>query len=323
MRALAALDDWVKSLPRTRRAVIALAVALFAVMFALRLIVDEPNEPATLVFAPSVALLAIELGVAGGLVGAAAASALYLVSAAAQNDELTVIAVASRLIPFTVIGVMIGVIAERLRESETRYRRIVETGHEGIWLVDGDFKTTYVNDRMCEMLGYTRDELLELPLSALLADDRVDVEGIRDQRRGGTGGEYDLRLRHRDGSDVWVLVSGRPLHDARGRFVGSLAMLADITSRRRAEEGLAAAAAELERQRLGRRQATELNDTVVQGLVLAKYALERGDDEEAARRVDESLRQAQGIVSGLPAGRDIGPGALRREEAALVDEGSR
>ncbi len=46
----------------------------------------------------------------------------------------------------------------KLRESEARYRRLVETAHEGIWAIDTDGRTTFVNERMAGMLGYTPEE---------------------------------------------------------------------------------------------------------------------------------------------------------------------
>src|SRR4029077_7109081 len=48
--------------------------------------------------------------------------------------------------------------AEALRASEERYRRIVDTAYEGIWVIDAQNLTTYVNPRMAEMLACTVDE---------------------------------------------------------------------------------------------------------------------------------------------------------------------
>src|SRR5262249_49753565 len=51
--------------------------------------------------------------------------------------------------------------AERaLRDSEERFRRIVEIAVEGIWIIDATAKTTFVNDRIAAILGYSRDEML-------------------------------------------------------------------------------------------------------------------------------------------------------------------
>ena len=44
--------------------------------------------------------------------------------------------------------------------SESKYRQIVETAQEGIWLIDEHNKTTFVNTKMCEILGYEADEMM-------------------------------------------------------------------------------------------------------------------------------------------------------------------
>ena len=49
---------------------------------------------------------------------------------------------------------------EALRESEEKYRNIVETANEGIWILDAEARTTYVNEKMAEMLGYSREEMI-------------------------------------------------------------------------------------------------------------------------------------------------------------------
>lgn len=49
---------------------------------------------------------------------------------------------------------------EGLRESEAHYRRILETASEGIWMFDADSRTTFANDRIAQMLGYTVEEML-------------------------------------------------------------------------------------------------------------------------------------------------------------------
>ena len=48
-----------------------------------------------------------------------------------------------------------------MRESEEKYRRIVETAHEGIWVVDAGAVTTFVNPRLQELLGYAPREMIE------------------------------------------------------------------------------------------------------------------------------------------------------------------
>lgn len=78
------------------------------------------------------------------------------------------------------------------------------------------------------------------------------------------------------------------------------------------------AEAELDRRERTQRQAAELNDEVVQGLVLAHYHLGNGDTARAAREIAATLDGARGIVSGLLHGAEVEPGALRRTQPARV-----
>jgi hypothetical protein len=77
--------------------------------------------------------------------------------------------------------------------------------------------------------------------------------------------------------------------------------------------------AELQRADLSRRHALEINDNVVQRLVLAKYALDRGSTETSQQRLEETLRETQQLVTSLLEEREISPGALRREAPAETE----
>ena len=77
--------------------------------------------------------------------------------------------------------------------------------------------------------------------------------------------------------------------------------------------------AELQRADLSRRHALEINDNVVQRLVLAKYALDRGATETSQQKLSETLRETQQLVTSLLEERDITPGALRRDAPAETE----
>ena len=126
---------------------------------------------------------------------------------------------------------------EKLRESEQRYRRIVDTASEGIWELDEHYATTLVNRRMAEMLGYEPQEMEGRNLGEFLFEDDVaDLPARIAARRQGVTERYEQRYRHKDGSTVWMYVSATSVRDAEHRFIGSFAMLMDITERKRAEE---------------------------------------------------------------------------------------
>lgn len=128
---------------------------------------------------------------------------------------------------------------EALRESEARYRRIVDTANEGIVVLGPEHQTTFVNTRMAEMLGVTGAEMIGRPLTDFMAaEDAPDHLQKMENRRLGLAEQYERRLRRKDGAAVWTLVSATPILDGVHRFLGSFAMFTDITERKLAEEEL-------------------------------------------------------------------------------------
>lgn len=136
--------------------------------------------------------------------------------------------------------------AERLlRDSERRFRNIVETAQEGVWTIDADARTTYVNRRMEQMLGYGPGEMDGRPIYDFMEPEhRVQAEARMEDRRRGTRYVHEFPLAAKDGKRVWVLVSASPLQDETGSVVGTLGMFADITALKDAQ----AAARDAERR---------------------------------------------------------------------------
>ena len=123
-----------------------------------------------------------------------------------------------------------------LRNSEERYRRIVETANEGIWLTDARQRIAFVNPKMLQMLGCSASDMLDHPLVDFIqAHDRpnalADIERPAPELRE----PHDLRFRRQDGSDLWVAMSVAPIFDANGNPAGALGMVTDITERKQAE----------------------------------------------------------------------------------------
>ena len=123
--------------------------------------------------------------------------------------------------------------------TERRYRDIVETAVEGIWTIDAQALTRFVNPKMAQMLGYSAAEMMGRPLT-----DFMDAQGVAlananlERRRQGVSEQHDFRFRRQDGSELWAAVSANPVQDAAGVYMGALAMVTDITERRRVEQQL-------------------------------------------------------------------------------------
>lgn len=127
--------------------------------------------------------------------------------------------------------------ASELRISEDRYRRIVETANDGIWMVDGDGRTIFVNRHLTEMLGYSREEMLgKSSFDFIFGEDLPGAKQRFEERKQGTGEPQDLRFRRKDGAEVWTRVAASAVFDDSGAFAGVLGMCRDVTDRRRAEE---------------------------------------------------------------------------------------
>ena len=127
----------------------------------------------------------------------------------------------------------------QLGESEERFRRIVETALEGIWVLDPEGRTTFANARMAEMLESSVAEMLGRPFfDFMFPEDRSGAAARLEQRRQGIADVHDFRFRRADGQALWAIVSASPFTDDRGVVVGILGMLTDITDRKRAEDEL-------------------------------------------------------------------------------------
>ncbi len=129
----------------------------------------------------------------------------------------------------------------RRQSAEELYRRIVQTSIEGIWVLDEDDSTTFVNERMARMLGYEPGEMLGRSVYDFM-DDEVGRQTKRElaRRREGVSERVECRCRAKDGSDVWTLLAASPLIDDSGRYGGALAMVADISEQKRVEREVAA-----------------------------------------------------------------------------------
>lgn len=127
-----------------------------------------------------------------------------------------------------------------LRKSEETYRRIVITSQEGIWILNREFKTTFVNARISEMLGYPAEEIIGHSVEDFLFPEQEKFHKIKMQtRKSGKSERYEMRFRRKDGSELWVIISATPIMDEQGEFQGSFAMFTDITERKQIEKALA------------------------------------------------------------------------------------
>ncbi|MFE1748895.1 PAS domain S-box protein [Coleofasciculus sp. H7-2] len=127
----------------------------------------------------------------------------------------------------------------KLQASEKRYRRLIDTANEGIWTIDSQGRTDYVNQRMAQMLGYSVEEMLERSIFEFV-DEASRREALQkmQQPNPDVTAQDDWQFRRKDGSALWTIVSTNPILIDTGEFVGTLAMITDVSDRKQAESVL-------------------------------------------------------------------------------------
>ena len=210
-----------------------------------------------------------------------------------------------------------------LQASEERYRTIVDTAHESVWLIDADARTTFANARLESMLGYSEKELLGRPFYDFVADSNREAATARfERRRNGVSETYEMPFRHKNGSIMWLLISGSPFYDSSGRFNGALGMVADISVRKLYEERLLEAKEKAEDlARLKSALLTNLSHeirTPVTGILGIAQILAESETEETQEYVQLIESNVRRLEETLDAVRDLA--ALQNAELTLQPE---
>ena len=126
-----------------------------------------------------------------------------------------------------------------LRKSMEQYQMLVETMNDGLGVVNETLLITFVNDKLCEMAGYSRHEILNH--SALEFLDNEDQERLKEQFKNtykDMNIPFELKCRKKDGTDFFVIISPRTIFDTQGKFKGAFAVATDVTKSKRTEEAL-------------------------------------------------------------------------------------
>ncbi len=130
-------------------------------------------------------------------------------------------------------------VEQSLRASEERFRNLVEQAQAGIWTINHEAVTTYVNPRVAAMLGYTMEEMNGRHLFAFMdGDGQARASQLMNRRRQGIAESHEFEFIRKDGNRIRTALSTSPMVDPTGSFQGAIAVVTDITERKRAEEAL-------------------------------------------------------------------------------------
>ena len=178
-------------------------------------------------------------------------------------------------------------IEENLRESEQRFRATFEQAAVGIAHVDLEGRFLRVNDRLCEITRYSRDELLQRSFLDLTApEEHQESEQARRAMLAGTQKSYtaEKRYHRKDGGLIWVSIVVTPVRDASGQPRYFMTVIGDITERKELETRLLRAQRLESIGTLAGGIAHDLNN-ILAPIMMGVELLRTSTPDEASRRI--------------------------------------
>ncbi|MHA1994002.1 MAG: PAS domain-containing sensor histidine kinase [Candidatus Hodarchaeales archaeon] len=130
-------------------------------------------------------------------------------------------------------------IMEALKESERKYRSLVQTMGEGVWVTDKLDRTILVNSTLLKMLNYTEGEMLGRKVTDFLSSESLEFfNDVREQRlaeevRAST---YELVFLTKNGLTVHTRVAGTALYNEENEMIGSFGVISDISTEKRFQQ---------------------------------------------------------------------------------------
>jgi PAS domain S-box-containing protein len=98
---------------------------------------------------------------------------------------------------------------------------VQQNGEDGLWIVNDEAHTLFVNERMAEILGTTQTELVQQnSFDYIYPEDLPAAERLFRLKIGGSRAPFRFKLRRKDGIPVLVQVQATPMFNAEGRFTG-------------------------------------------------------------------------------------------------------
>ena len=130
-------------------------------------------------------------------------------------------------------------VATALHSAETRLRVVGESLSVALVVTDANNRAVYANPQMAALTGYAPEELIGRAMGDFVAQENAGRDAHMLARRLGQAGKYEVEHYRKDGSVFTALISGSPMLDELGEFMGTVAVVEDITERRRLQNELA------------------------------------------------------------------------------------
>ena len=181
------------------------------------------------------------------------------------------------------------------RRNQNLLSDIVDILREGIWIIDRNNVTTFVNPAMCEMLGFSREEMLGKELFFFMNESGKELcKYLIARRKNGISEQHDFEFIKKDGSSIFVIMNTSPVKDEQGNYTGAVAGVTDITERRLAEDKKKMQNQEMvkmldeERYKIS----ANLHDGIGQTILAAKLNINifKNDPQNNSSRLDKVLQ---------------------------------
>ncbi len=127
-------------------------------------------------------------------------------------------------------------IEKELSISEEKYRNFVDKAYEGVWAIDSNAVTIFVNPQMAKLLDYSPNEMIDKSLYEFMAESEIKVAKENfEKRKKGISEEHDFEFLCKNGRKIYARLQTSPLFEEDGSFNGAIAYVTDITDRKKAE----------------------------------------------------------------------------------------
>jgi PAS domain S-box-containing protein len=184
-----------------------------------------------------VAWVAIREGFDGAVFVVAAYGFGWTVLAASIGiSGLQVGTVQASILTLAVVGLLLGAARTESDENSAQYWHMLASAGEGIWRLDTQGRSLYLNDQMLKLLGVPASAVMGREVGDFIhPDDRERWHAERARRAAGEDTLYEIRLLRPDGATRHVLVRGSVARNTKGESVGAIAIVTDVTALREAE----------------------------------------------------------------------------------------
>jgi len=188
--------------------------------------------------------------------------------------------------------------AERkLSKSEAQHRFLLETMAQGFGIQDENGLFTYVNDKICKMIGYLKEELIGRHGTDFM--DEVNQKIYNQQivkRKKGLDESYEIELAGKNGKNIAVIVSPQSIIDIDDNYKGSFAIFTDISKQKRFKEVLLKDYNRLDRRVNNRTRELEVKTQNLEELNTALKVLLKKRDEDRIELEEKVLVNVQELV---------------------------